>query len=1252
MKYCSFIIATLFCTSAAWSAVSVDVNVSLDRASAASTIQSPTFSTVSGSELLLAFVAADYVSGTNTVVSSVAGGGLTWQLVVRANGQSGTSEIWRAFTPSALQNTSVVATLSHSVVSSITVVSFLGVDTSGVAGVGAIGATASKSSASGAPTASVVTTRDGSLVLGVGNDFDNAVPRIPGTNQMLVHQDLTPTGDTYWVQMLNAPVALSGTKATLNDTAPTQDRYNLALVEVLASPSSTVSGFDITGSIIPSTVAQGAVITLSQNGSTFATATVDSAGNFGFNNITNGNYTLTPAKAAVIFDPPSESLTVNGANISAPGFSASAQTWSLSGALTPALAGAVVNLSGASTSRTTTDSSGAFIFSGLSSGTYTVTPSNPGYSFTPPSQTLNVTANMANVNFNDAQTWTVSGNVGTTTPGVTVSLGGALSATAKTDSSGSYTFAGLTNGTYTVTPSLSGLAFTPTSLSVVVNGSDVTGENFSAQTVVPTGLALDVSVSADSPTAALTVSTPSLSTKSGGELLLAFVAGDYLSGANTIVTGVSGGGLTWNLVRRTNNQKGSAEIWSAFAASQLTSTVVSATLSQKVIASISLLSFSGVDSSATGGLLGIGATASGSAASGAPAVTLATTRPASMIFAVGNDYDSAIGRTPATGQTVLHQFLTRTGDTYWLQRLDGITAAAGTAIKISDVAPTSDRYNFSAVEVLPAAGGVIPPPAVNLISPASNSTIAGLTTLGANASSQGAVIAQVAFLVDGVNVGASASTPYFPTWDSKKVADGSHTIVAIATDSTGQSTTSSPLSVIVDNSGDGVIVGSWSLPVNLNAVAVNLVLLKNGKLLFYDDGATPSVWDYNANVFSAVPTNADLFCSGHAALADGRILVVGGYGDGSGSIGISNAEIFDSASNTWTTTPNMSYKRWYPTATTLSDGRILVTAGWQTTNHTNAGIPEIYDPVVNSWTKLTNANNPFETYPFIFMLSDGRILHVGGSEYATDTDVLDLTSQTWSVIDDRLIDGGSATMYLPDKIMKAGSATDSQNTGPSSNTTFVLDMSQPLPKWQQTASMTYARSFMNLTELPDGSVLATGGESDKDGGNISNAVYAAELWSPATQTWTTMASMHTPREYHSTALLLPDGRVVESGMGADFGNVPDQQTAEFFSPPYLFKGARPTIAMAPSLIHYGATFSVTTPDAATIQKAVLIRLGAATHFFDQNTRYVPLTMQVGTGTLTLTAPADGKSAPPGYYMLFIVNSAGVPSVAPILQLGS
>ena len=130
-------------------------------------------------------------------------------------------------------------------------------------------------------------------------------------------------------------------------------------------------------------------------------------------------------------------------------------------------------------------------------------------------------------------------------------------------------------------------------------------------------------------------------------------------------------------------------------------------------------------------------------------------------------------------------------------------------------------------------------------------------------------------------------------------------------------------------------------------------------------------------------------------------------------MGISNAEIFDPAAKTWTPVPNMAYKRWYPTAVTLPDGRILVMAGWQTSAHTNAGISEIYDPATNAWTQITNANNPFETYPFIYVLPDGRVIHIGGSEYATDTDILDLTTNSWSLIDSNIVDGGSATMYTP-----------------------------------------------------------------------------------------------------------------------------------------------------------------------------------------------------------------------------------------------
>jgi len=410
------------------------------------------------------------------------------------------------------------------------------------------------------------------------------------------------------------------------------------------------------------------------------------------------------------------------------------------------------------------------------------------------------------------------------------------------------------------------------------------------------------------------------------------------------------------------------------------------------------------------------------------------------------------------------------------------------------------------------------------------------------------------------------------------------------------------------------------------------------------------LWDYLNNTFNNISTSTNLFCSGHALLADGRILAVGGYGGSSTHIGIPNSEIFDPVAGTWTIVPSMNFSRWYPSATTLSDGRVIVTAGWQTSNNTNAGIPEIYDPATNAWTQLTNANNPFETYPFVYLLPDGRLLHIGNTEFPSNTDALDLNAQTWSVIDSRVIDGGSSTMYLPGKFLKAGSATDSQGSGSSSNTAFTLDMTQTTPQWQPTAPMAFARSFLNLVTLPDGNVLAVGGESDKNGGIIANAVYAAEMWSPQSQTWTTMASMHTPREYHSTALLLPDARIVVSGMGADFGQVPDQTTAEFYSPPYLFKGARPTVSQAPAQIHYGQNFSVTTPDASTISKVVLIRTGAVTHFFDQNTRYVPLTFTQQSGALTITAPVNGNLAPPGYYMLFLVNTNGVPSVAPIVQV--
>jgi hypothetical protein len=244
-------------------------------------------------------------------------------------------------------------------------------------------------------------------------------------------------------------------------------------------------------------------------------------------------------------------------------------------------------------------------------------------------------------------------------------------------------------------------------------------------------------------------------------------------------------------------------------------------------------------------------------------------------------------------------------------------------------------------------------------------------------------------------------------------------------------------------------------------------------------------------------------------------------------------------------------------------------------------------------------------------------------------------------------------MYLPGKIMKSGTATNNSGaTDPAAATTYVLNMTAPSPAWRQTASMQYPRSYHTLTVLPDGTVLVTGGGRTKDATDVVDAVLQAEIWSPQTETWTTVASMQTPRLYHSTALLLPDGRVVVSGGGRNFRSAQKMFNAEIYSPPYLFRGARPTITAAPSSVTYGSGFFVQTPDAAAITSVAFIRPGSVTHGFNQEQRFLPLTFQQTTGGLTVQAPANANLAPPGYYMLFIVNSSGVPSVASFISVGS
>jgi Concanavalin A-like lectin/glucanases superfamily/Galactose oxidase-like, Early set domain/Bacterial Ig domain/Kelch motif len=838
-------------------------------------------------------------------------------------------------------------------------------------------------------------------------------------------------------------------------------------------------------------------------------------------------------------------------------------------------------------------------------------------------------------------------------------------------------------------------------------------------------IAIDVNVSSDRSTSSTTLATPAFSTAAGNELLLAFVSADYLSGPNTSVTGITGAGLTWVRVVTTNARSGTAEIWRAFAPSLLTSVSVTATLSQSVAASITVMSFTGADPSGTSGSGAIGAIGSANAASGAPAATLVTTRNNSWVFGVGTDYDKAVARTPGTGQSLVHQYLATIGDTYWVQKQNAATPLAGTSVTINDTAPTADRYNLSICEILQAPAGPTTWRLSGTISP-----VAGgggtLVQLGGmlqqtNADSSGN------YAFSGVSNGTYSLTPsrygytFSPatqfvtvngadisginftaqvdptaTWSISgtisPAASGSGASVIIGETSTVTADSSgnyrfptmtngtytlvvtksgytfSPAAQFVtvnganvtgvnftDNTASGpATTGQWGAPFDIGIVAVNTVLMHTGKVLMFSGSFATSaierVWDPATGGITLVPNPYyNLFCAGQSQLADGRILVVGGYD--TSSLGAANANIFDPVTQTWSALPNMTYRRWYPTSTTLPDGRALVTSGAQSCLTCLADVPEIFDPATNRFTTVPTARLAVPYYPFMFVLPSGKVIDAGANEDAVATSALDLTARTWSTVDANVKDGHSAAMYQPGKILKSGTAADSGTAGNAAATAYVLDATQPTAAWRQVASMANRRAFHNTTLLPDGTVLVTGGGTALDGYDISKAVFAAELWSPISETWRTLAPAAIPRLYHSTALLLPDGRVLMAGSGND-GPAIDQTQAELFSPPYLFKGARPTVTGAPGVIQYGSIFTVTTPDADTIASVSLIRPGAVTHGFDEDQRFLSLSFTAGSGALSIQAPANANLAPPGYYMLFLVNTAGVPSVAPFVHFAA
>jgi hypothetical protein len=440
--------------------------------------------------------------------------------------------------------------------------------------------------------------------------------------------------------------------------------------------------------------------------------------------------------------------------------------------------------------------------------------------------------------------------------------------------------------------------------------------------------------------------------------------------------------------------------------------------------------------------------------------------------------------------------------------------------------------------------------------------------------------------------------------------------------------------------GQWTHLGTWPLS------ATHANLLPNGKVLLFgefEEGAgAPVLWDpITGAVGQAAVPDYNIFCSGHSFLADGRVLVTGGHVDS--HMGLSHTSIYDGATNTWTRGPDMNDARWYPTNTTLPNGDVAILAGETHGAGTANLMVQVYQlgahdsGPAHTLRNLSTALRDLPYYPRMFVAPNGKLFF---SAPRRATMFLDwLGTGTWWEYGRSLFGGrtyGSA-VYFDGKVMLVGGGD------PPTATAEIIDLTQAKPAWRYTASMSLPRRQTNATMLPDGTVLVTGGSSASGFSNAAGAVKYAEVFNPATETWTRLASAADFHGYHATSLLLPDGRVLHGGGR----NV---RTAEVFSPPYLFKGARPTVSSVPSVVEPGKAFSVSTPQAAAIRKVTLIGLGAPTHAIDQGQRFLTLGFTATADGLSITAPATNVDAPPGPYLLFLVDDKGVPSVGQVVTV--
>ncbi len=496
----------------------------------------------------------------------------------------------------------------------------------------------------------------------------------------------------------------------------------------IVQPPPTPSTWSLSG-----TVSSGSSATVTLSGAANRTTTANSSGNYSFSGLANGTYAVSATKSGGTITPSSRTVSVNGANVTGVNFAytATAATYTISGTVSSG-GSATINLSGSANRSTTANSAGNYSFTGLANGTYGVSASKAGGTITPSSRSVSVNgANVTGVNFAYTATQTtymISGTVASGS-GATVTLSGTPNRTATADGAGKYSFTGVSNGTYTVSPSKASMMFTPSARTVTVNGSNQTGVDFAVQQQ-SNGKApqVDSTVWTDNKNPKSTIASPALATRQPNQLLLAFVATYTEWGRNETVRSVAGGGMSWTLVKRSNSIRGTAEVWRAFAPQPVSGVTVTATLSERVQASLTVMSFTGVD--ATGNGVGaIGATGAYGSWEAAPQAAVTTTRAQSLVFGVGNDVDLHTARVPVSGQSIVHEFVNAPLGTYWVQRFNDPVANAGTQARIRVASPSRTGFNMAAVEV---RGPV--PVALDMLSSLSGGVPGGATASSSDSS--------------------------------------------------------------------------------------------------------------------------------------------------------------------------------------------------------------------------------------------------------------------------------------------------------------------------------------------------------------------------------------------------------------------------------------------------------------------------------------------------------------------------------------